>query len=71
MLKKIFIKDYTNTNDPNVRNQYGKVAGIFGIITNLILGIVKLIIGSISNSVSIMADAVNNISDTALQYLLL
>ena len=69
MLKRLFIKDYTNTNDPNVRNQYGKVAGIFGIITNLILGIVKLIIGSISHSVSIMADAVNNISDTATSIL--
>lgn len=69
MLKKLFIKDYNNTNDPNVRNQYGKVAGIFGIITNLILGIIKLIIGSISNSVSIMADAVNNISDTATSVL--
>lgn len=65
MLKKFFIKNYTNTNDPNVRNQYGKVAGIFGIITNLILGIIKLIIGFISNSVSIMADAANNIADTA------
>lgn len=65
MLKKLFIKDYTNINDANVRNQYGKVAGIFGIVTNLILGIIKLIIGSISHSVSIMADAVNNISDTA------
>ena len=69
MLKKLFIKDYKNTNDPNVRNQYGKVAGVFGIITNLILGIVKLIIGSISHSVSIMADAVNNISDTATSVL--
>ena len=71
MLKKLFIKDYTNTNDPNVRNQYGKVAGIFGIITNLILGIVKLIIGNISHSVSIMADAINNISDTATSILTL
>lgn len=65
MLKKLFIKNYTNTADPNVRNQYGKVAGIFGIITNLVLGIIKLIIGFISNSVSIMADAANNIADTA------
>ncbi len=65
MLKKLFIKNYTNTNDPEVRNNYGKVAGIFGIVSNLILGIIKLIIGSISNSISIMADAVNNISDTA------
>lgn len=65
MLKKLFIKDYKNTTDPKVRNQYGKVAGIFGIATNLILGIIKLIIGIMSNSVSIMADAINNIADMA------
>ena len=69
MLKKMFIKNYTDTNDPNVRNQYGKVAGIFGIITNLILGIIKFVIGLISHSVSIMADAVNNITDTATSVL--
>ena len=65
MLKRLFIKNYQNTNDPEVRNNYGKVAGIFGIFTNLVLGIIKFIIGIISNSVSIMADAVNNIADTA------
>ena len=65
MLKRLFIKNYKETGKPEVRNQYGKVAGIFGIISNLILGIIKLIIGFISNSVSIMADAVNNIADTA------
>ena len=65
MLKRLFIKNYKNTSDPNVRNAYGKVAGIFGIFTNLILGIIKFIIGIISNSVSIMADAINNIADTA------
>lgn len=65
MLKKLFIKNYTNTQDPEVRNNYGKVAGAFGIVTNLVLGIIKIIIGVISNSVSIMADAINNIADTA------
>ena len=65
MLKRLFIKDYKNTSDPNVRNAYGKVSGVFGIFTNLILGIIKFIIGIISNSVSIMADAINNIADTA------
>lgn len=65
MLKKIFIKNYKEVENPDVRNKYGKVAGIFGIITNLFLGIIKLIIGYISKSVSITADAVNNISDTA------
>lgn len=63
MLKQIFIKNYKETENTQVRNKYGKVAGIFGIISNLILGIIKLIIGFISNSVSIMADAVNNLSD--------
>ena len=65
MLKKLFIKDYNNTDNPNVRNQYGKVAGVFGIVTNLVLGIIKFIIGVISHSVSIMADAANNIADMA------
>lgn len=65
MLKHLFIKNYKETENPEVRNKYGKVAGIFGIISNLILGIIKLIIGFISNSVSIMADAVNNLSDMA------
>ena len=64
MLKRLFIKNYKDTTKPEVRNEYGKVAGIFGVISNLILGIIKLIIGFISNSVSIMADAVNNLSDT-------
>ncbi len=63
MLKKLFIKNYKNTDDSEVRNKYGKVAGIFGIFSNLILGIIKLIIGIFSNSVSIMADAANNIGD--------
>lgn len=69
MLKRLFIKNYTDTNDVNVRNSYGKVAGIFGIITNFVLGVVKLIIGLLSHSVSIMADAVNNISDMATSIL--
>ena len=47
MLKRLFIKNYKNTDDPIVRNQYGKVAGVFGIFTNIILGIIKLIIGII------------------------
>ncbi len=63
MLKKLFIKDYKNVDNPQVRNQYGTVAGIFGIVTNLILFLIKLVIGIIANSVTIMADAFNNLSD--------
>lgn len=65
MLKRLFIKNYKETSKTEVRNEYGKVAGVFGIISNLVLGIIKSIIGFLSNSVSIMADAVNNIADTA------
>lgn len=63
MLKRIFIKNYSDVNDKKVRNSYGKVAGTFGIITNLIIGVIKLIIGFLSHSVSIMADAANNLAD--------
>lgn len=65
MLEKIFIKNRDNTEDKKVRAKFGNLAGFLGIFTNLILGVVKLIVGFISHSVSIMADAVNNISDMA------
>lgn len=45
MLKKLFIKNYKNVTDPYVRNKYGIVSGTFGITTNIILFIIKLIIG--------------------------
>ena len=63
MLQKIFIKDYKNISDRKVRSQYGLLAGVFGIITNLILCIAKVIIGFIANSVTIIADGFNNLSD--------
>lgn len=63
MLEKLFIKNYTNTKDPKVRNSYGLTAGIFGIISNFIISLIKLFIGLVSNSISIIADATNNISD--------
>ena len=65
MIKQLFIKDYKNTSDNDVRSRYGIAAGIFGIITNLILSIIKIIIGVLTNSVSIVVDAVNNMSDMA------
>lgn len=69
MIKKLFIKDYKNVSNKTIRNKYGKVSGIFGIITNAILGIIKLIIGLLSNSISIIVDAINSISDMATSIL--
>ena len=62
LLIKIFIKD-TNINTQKGRELYGRLAGAVGIICNLLLSVMKLIIGTVSNSVSITADATNNISD--------
>ncbi|MCI8309692.1 MAG: cation transporter [Clostridia bacterium] len=63
MLEKIFIKNYKDTSNPKVRIKYGIVAGIFGIITNFILFIIKFIIGMMANSLTIIADSFNNLSD--------
>ncbi|MBQ1234237.1 MAG: hypothetical protein IIX77_01265, partial [Oscillospiraceae bacterium] len=45
MLAKVFIKDYENIHNRCVRNKYGVIAGIFGVISNLLIGILKLIVG--------------------------
>ena len=69
MLKRLLIKDYKNTQDAKVRARYANVAGAFGVITNLGLGIIKVLVGSATHSVSIMADAANSLSDCATSVL--
>lgn len=64
-LVRIFIKDYKNKDDAKVRNAYGKLAGIVGIICNIILFGLKITVGTLFGSVSITADAVNNLSDAS------
>lgn len=65
ILVRMFIKDYQNIEQPNVRGAYGTLAGIVGIFCNLVLFAAKLVIGTVSGSVSITADAVNNLSDAS------
>ena len=64
-LVKRFIKNPENVSDIKVRESYANLAGIVGILTNSILFIIKLSVGLLSNSVSILADAFNNLSDAA------
>lgn len=45
------------------REQYGVIGGAVGIVCNIILCVFKFVLGSLTNSVSITADAVNNLSD--------
>ena len=63
LLFRTFIKGSGNTDDPKVRESYGVFCGIVGIICNLILCTIKIIVGSISASISIIADGLNNLSD--------
>lgn len=65
ILAKIFIKDYQNTDDPKIRTAYGKFAGSVGILCNLVLFAFKFTVGTLSGSMSITADAVNNLSDAS------
>lgn len=62
-LVKRFVPDPENINNTNVRQRYGRLAGIVGIVCNTALCIAKLFAGLFSNSISITADAINNLSD--------
>lgn len=63
LLLKLFVKNYKNTKNKNVRNAYCTLGGFTGIVCNLLLFLIKFIIGSVSGSLSIIADAFNNLSD--------
>ena len=63
LIAKIFIKNCDNINNPQVRKSYGTLAGVFGIVMNLILCSFKLIAGLMTGAISVTADAVNNLTD--------
>ncbi len=62
-LVKLFVKDYENTGSARVRTDYGVMSSIVGILCNAMLFGTKLAIGLLINSISVMADAFNNLSD--------
>ena len=64
-LCRIFVKDYENTKDPQVRERYGKFAGVVGILSNVILCAAKILVGAISGSIAIIADGINNLADAS------
>lgn len=71
LLPKIFIKDYKNTEDAKVRFAYGNMCGIVGIITNIIICIIKIVVGAIVGSIAIIADGINNLADAGSSVLTL
>lgn len=58
-----FVKGWERTEDPEVRQAYGRLAGITGILLNLCLSLLKLMAGLLTGAISITADAFNNLSD--------
>ncbi|WP_186422847.1 cation diffusion facilitator family transporter [Lacrimispora celerecrescens] len=64
-LVRTFVKDYKKTEDTQVRTRYGLMASIVGICCNVILFTAKLLVGMLVNSISVTADAFNNLSDAA------
>ena len=64
-LSRLFVRNYGRVNDPKVREGYGILAGVVGIVLNVLLCLAKGIVGIASGSVSIVADAVNNLSDAS------
>lgn len=68
MLKKLLkhlIRDFDNPNNPEVRSRVGHLAGLTGILCNLLLFAGKLTVGLLSGAVSVVADALNNLSDAS------
>ncbi len=65
LLLGLFVKDHENLDNPAVRTAIGSLSGFVGIACNLLLCLGKLLVGIVSCSVSITADALNNLSDAS------
>ena len=63
LLLRLFVRDHQDPKQPRVRSKVGKLSGIVGILCNIVLFALKLAVGTISGSVAITADAMNNLSD--------
>lgn len=71
LLSRIFIKNGKEYTNPVVRRAYGLLAGVVGILLNVLLFAGKYTAGLLSGSVSVMADAFNNLSDAGSSFITL
>lgn len=65
LLLRLFVRDGDNGENPKVRAAIGTLSGIVGIVCNVLLFAFKLLVGTLTGSVSITADALNNLSDAS------
>lgn len=64
-LIKRFVRNYEQTTDQKVRGNYGMLGSVVGILVNVVLAVIKFVIGTVTASVAVTADAANNLSDAA------
>ncbi len=67
LLCRLFVKESENTKKSAVRQAYGTLSSTVGIILNIFLAVIKLLAGILTSSISVTADAVNNLSDAGSQ----
>lgn len=70
-LIKKFIKNYNDVTDKKVRESYSILSGCLGIFCNLVLFTIKIIVGNLMNSIAIISDAFNNLSDTGSSFIVI
>lgn len=63
LLLRLFVPNYDQPHQSAVRTAVGRLTGLVGIVCNLLLFAGKLVVGWMTGSVSITADAMNNLSD--------
>ena len=67
LLSRLFVKNHQDAQNPAVRTAYGTMVSITGIILNILLFGAKFVVGSLFGAISIVGDAVNNLSDAGTQ----
>ncbi|MBQ2932940.1 MAG: cation transporter [Clostridia bacterium] len=63
LLLKTFLKDIDTKEALQMRAEYSVFAGVLGIICNIVLFLLKLLVGISVSSIAIVSDAFNNLSD--------
>ena len=63
LLIRLFVKGGNDISNVKVREGYGTLSGVVGILCNLLLCGFKIAVGSITGSISVMADGLNNLTD--------
>lgn len=63
LLARLFIRNHFDTGNPDVRRAYGMLCGVVGIALNALLFGAKYLVGALTGSIAVMADAFNNLSD--------